>query len=263
MKVEENLVKEIEKRVSRRKFKNKEISVEEEVRIVEILEKINENKGLEFKIVVNEGKEVFKGMKSYGLIRGCMTYVALIGDSRNKKIEEKIGYFGEYLVLKLTELGYGTCWIGGTYDDKKAEKEVFLDYGEKIYALIALGKVEKKDGIEKLMSLMSKKKKTNKEIFKGYNKIPEDKKIWIDSGLKLVEKAPSALNRQPWMFSLTNKEEIILEVTNNYNFEKIDMGIAMLHFEQGASLEGIHGNWKKRDNVWKFIIGEESENRNI
>lgn len=31
-------------------------------------------------------------------------------------LKEKVGYYGEQLILKVTELGLGSCWVGGTFD---------------------------------------------------------------------------------------------------------------------------------------------------
>ncbi len=262
MKIEENLTSEIMCRTSRRKFTEEEITIEEEVKIVEILDRINEVRGLSFKAVVNYGGEIFSGFHSYGLIRGCNSYIALIGETKEKKIEEKIGYYGEYLVLKLVQMGFGTCWIGATYNHKEITEEVNIDYGEKIYCLIAFGKVEseEKDGFEKLISLIGRKRKKITELFPNLEKVEE--KNWIIKGLEFVQKAPSAKNKQPWFFDQSN-HCITINAKENSGYEKIDSGIAMLHFEQGARNANIKGEWKKKEGVWKFLVGEEDESTQI
>lgn len=264
MKVEENLTSEIMYRTSRRKFTDEEITVEEEVKIVEILDRINEVRGLSFKAVANYGGEIFSGFGSYGLIRGCNSYIALIGETKEKKIEEKIGYYGEYLVLKLVQMGFGTCWIGATYDHKEIFEEISLDYGEKIYCLIAFGKVEsqEKDGFEKLISVIGRKRKSIGDLFPNIDKIDETKKDWAVRGMEFVQKAPSAMNRQPWIFR-ENDGNITIASKENGGYEKIDMGIAMFHFEQGARNAGCEGEWKRRNGVWKFLVGEENEDTQI
>lgn len=264
MKVEENLTSEIMCRTSRRKFTEEEVSIEEEVKIVEILDRINEVRGLSFKVVANYGGEIFNGFSSYGLIRGCNSYIALIGETKDQKIEEKIGYFGEYLVLKLVQMGFGTCWIGATYDHKEIFEEISLDHGEKIYCLIAFGKIEseEKDGFEKLISMIGKRRKSIGDLFSNIDKIDETKKDWIIRGMEFVQKAPSAKNKQPWIFR-ENDGDVIINSKENDGYEKIDMGIAMLHFEQGAKDAGCEGEWKKRNGVWKFLVGEEDEDTQI
>lgn len=264
MKIEENLTSEIMCRTSRRKFTEEEITIEEEVKIVEILDRINEVRGLSFKAVVNYGGEIFSGFHSYGLIRGCNSYIALVGEPKEKKIEEKIGYYGEYLVLKLVQMGFGTCWIGATYDHKEITEEISLDYGEKIYCLIAFGKVEseEKDGFEKLISVIGRKRKRIIELFPNIEKIEEDEKDWIIKGLEFVQKAPSARNKQPWFFDKSN-DCVTINIKENNGYEKIDKGIAMLHFEQGARSINCKGEWRKKNGIWKFLVGDEDENTQI
>lgn len=48
------------------------------------------------------------------------------------------GIAGQNLVLKATELGLGTCWIGW-FDPKKAKKALKLPIGYKVEILIAMG----------------------------------------------------------------------------------------------------------------------------
>ncbi|MCI6151573.1 nitroreductase family protein [Fusobacterium perfoetens] len=266
MKIEENLTSEILRRTSRRKFVDEEITVEEEVKIVEILDEINnEERGLNFKVIVNDGDEIFDGLASYGLIRGCNSYIALIGDSKEKKIAEKIGFYGEYLVLKLVQMGFGTCWVGATYDHKEIKEDVSLDYGEKIYCLIAFGKInsDTKIGFEKLVSLIGKKRKSIQEIFPNIKKVKKESQKWIMKGLELVRKAPSARNKQPWIFDIIENDTITISAKENFGYEKIDMGIAMLHFQQGAQLCGCKGEWRRRDGIWRFLLEEKDENTQI
>ncbi len=60
----------------------------------------------------------FDGLKkSYGLFSGVRHYLALVGNKTDMLTVEKLGYYGELLVLHATALGLGTCWVGGTYDD--------------------------------------------------------------------------------------------------------------------------------------------------
>lgn len=251
--VNEILIEEIGKRCSRRKYSDKMISVEEEAEILRIIEEINDDGDLEFEANINYGGEAFDGFNSYGLIRGCNSYIALIGDSRDKHIKEKIGYYGEYLVLKLTQMGLGTCWVGGTYDKKSIEKEIETKYSDEIYCVIALGHIfgTEKTNFEKVIGFFGKNNKSQKDIFKTENPLNENKE-WIEKGLECVYKAPSALNRKPWRFWYNGKN-ICLKSNKESEFDKIDIGIAMLHFQMGAEKAGFRGKWKFINNCWEFI----------
>ncbi len=50
----------------------------------------------------------------YGRFNGVVNYIGLIGDN-----EERLGYYGEQLVEKCTELGLKTCWVGLNYNKIK------------------------------------------------------------------------------------------------------------------------------------------------
>lgn len=70
---------------------------------------------------------------------------------------------------------------------------------------------------------------------------------WISSALEGARLAPSAVNRQPWRFSV-EAGSIKISVDNDrdtYNLSKrLDCGIAMAHIEIGAAHEGVAGQWE-------------------
>ena len=256
IRIDEVLTEEIKKRCSRRRFSEKPITVQEEVEILKVIEKINDEGNLEFQCCINYGDEAFEGLKaSYGIIKGCSSYVALVGDSRDETIEEKIGYYGEYLVLKLTQMGFGTCWVGGTFDKKGVAKDIKTEYSDKIYCVIALGNLEGKEktSFEKVIGFFGRNRKSIGELFYSIKKIKAEDKRWIENGLECVRKAPSALNSQPWIFGYNGENIYIKSKGNKTGFEKIDLGIAMLHFQMGAEEKGFKGQWKFIKNCWEFI----------
>ena len=59
IRIDEVLTEEINKRCSRRRYSEKPITVQEEVEILKIIEKINDDSGLEFECCINYGNEVF------------------------------------------------------------------------------------------------------------------------------------------------------------------------------------------------------------
>ncbi|MBI4733391.1 MAG: nitroreductase, partial [Rubrobacteridae bacterium] len=97
--------------------------------------------------------------------------------------------------------------------------------------------------------------------------------------LEMVRIAPSASNKQPWRIICGRSEKdfhLFLERTKGYNkkiyglsdLQRIDMGIAMCHFETAAEESEIRGSWIKNKpqdiNVpasweyvasWKLITG--------
>ena len=147
---------------------------------------------------------------------------------------EKIGYYGEKIILIATQMGLGTCWVGGTYSKKDCNCEIKVN--ETLHCVITIGyPAEKKRGIEKLMkNLMSGKRKPINDMHDVTNEPPE----WFIKGMEAVQKAPSAVNKQPVMFHL-NQQNVTATV-NGEHYQNIDLGIAKLHFEIGAGKSG----WK-------------------
>ena len=67
-------------------------------------------------------------------------------------------------------------------------------------------------------------------MYKSGETVPD----WFITGMEAVQKAPSAINRQPVLF--TYKDEIVTAAIDDITKEgfAFDLGIAKLHFEIGA-----------------------------
>ena len=70
---------------------------------------------------------------------------------------------------------------------------------------------------------------------------------WFIRGMRAVQKAPSAINKQPVKF-MYQEGMVSATVPRETPYQSIDLGIAMLHFEIGAyfgkKFELIDGNYK-------------------
>lgn len=197
-------------------------------------------------------------MGSYGVIKGVRSYIAFIADRQSKNYYEKIGYLGEMCVLEATALKLATCWISGTFDSQVVGEQIDLEPSEEVIAITPVGyPAEKKSLVEKLMIKVvgcHKRKPLEELCPQGYN---QDWPGWVKEGLELARTAPSAANRQPWRFivSENNREvKITMEDTGKLDRKKLDCGIAMLHIEIGALSNGINGEWKylEKENIASF-----------
>lgn len=70
----------------------------------EIVEKCNNESGLNIQLALNETKAFGEG--HYGNFINCKNYVALIGDKEDVRLNEKCGYYGEKIVIVIA-IGYG------------------------------------------------------------------------------------------------------------------------------------------------------------
>ncbi|MTI68725.1 MAG: nitroreductase [Firmicutes bacterium] len=253
----------IKKRHSRRKYINKQIDSKALEKLNTFIKKINSFKsGVRIKIVNESCDDVFKGIiGSYGKIKGAKSYACIIGNTNEKYIDEKIGYYGEALILKATSLDLGTCWVSGTFKKEAVNQSIKLKPREKIYAITPIGYVKEDYSLtEKLMSKMissHKRKDLDKICKEGFN---SNWPKWIKDGIKCSQLAPSAVNRQPWLFSVDGSL-VTVQINNikgNKYSKRLDCGISMLHFEIGALHNKVKGKWKYLDSlrVAKFIPNE-------
>ncbi|HWQ80144.1 MAG TPA: nitroreductase family protein [Anaerovoracaceae bacterium] len=225
----------VNRRCSRRKYTAKEIDKTLVRKLMSSIEKYNEAAGLRIQLITNNG-DAFDGFrKSYGMFSGVRNYLALVGKCRDKDRMEKEGYFGEKLVLEATAMGLSTCWVGSSYDKASCVCDIRND--ETLDCAIVIGYTEEKHSLrEKFMeSVTHRKSKTVEQMVKcDMPMVPG----WFTEGMKAVQRAPSARNLQPVLFSYQNGI-VTAGVPGSAERSMIDLGIAKLHFEIGAG----GGNW--------------------
>lgn len=233
-----NLLEAIQVRSSRRTYLETPIAEDKRRQIEDMIHTMNEQGGLCMRLIQDEPTAFGKFLRSYGMFKGVRNYVLLIGKSE-KDMRERIGYYGEKLVLAATQLGLGTCWVGGTFD--RSPVETHVKEGETFCGVITIGNIESdKSFMERLITKVTHRKtKPVSEMMESDGEVPE----WFLTGMAAVQKAPSAVNAQPVVF--TYKKGIVSAhiTAEKYGHEKTDLGIAKLHFEIGAG----GGSWELKD----------------
>ena len=100
----------IEARHSVRAYKDLPLSEE----IVKLLEdelvKLNNEGQLHIQLICNEPKAFQGTMAKYGKFRNVNNYLVMAG-KKAEDLDERIGYYGEHLVLLAQTLGLNTCWV--------------------------------------------------------------------------------------------------------------------------------------------------------
>lgn len=193
------------------------------------------------------------------VILGADTYVA--GKyKKQKNAELSFGYAFEKFILYATSLGLGTVWLAGTIDRKAFEKAVHLKEDEVMPAVTPLGYAAEKRSIRE--SMMRKGMKSDSRVpfeelfFHGNFQNPlkeSDAGIW-QLPLEMVRLAPSATNKQPWR-AVVDKDRVHFyeKKTKGYareatgDIQKVDLGIALCHFEIAADERGIKGQFIQED----------------
>jgi len=212
---------------------------------------------INFKII--EKNDSDKQLKlNYGMIQGHNTYV--LGTSKSSADSRvNYGYLLEKVVLKATEMGISTCWIG--YFDYSYFNEISIEDGFEIPGIIIVGYSEDKqpylDKFVRFAINATKRTSWDKLFFDYKSKTPlnpEQVRKYSDS-LAMVRLAPSSGNTQPWrvFFDETENEFHFYKKSINKRYElrglhDIDMGIALSHFELTSLQNGLAGKWFKHDN---------------
>lgn len=239
-----NLSEAIKIRRSRRKYLATPVGGEIVSQLNSRIAEYNRESGLHMQPVINNGA-AFQGIRrSYGMFSNVSNYIVLAGKQNDRNFEEKSGYYGEKLVLELTQAGLGTCWVGGSFDKKECVADLGED--ETFVCVIVFGNIDKDVSVkERLISgAMHIKKKSAKEMCETKGAAPK----WFWDVMEAVVRAPSAVNRQPVTFVYENGK-VSARVKDITQHEPIDLGIAKLHFELGAGggawQWGNGGNYKK------------------
>lgn len=216
----------IENRVSRRKFENEHITKLEREDIVSHINKLNEVSGLTMEFIEDGSSAFGKLRKSYGLFTNVRSLILMKGRMEDKDLKEKVGYYGEDLVLFMTDLGLGTCWVGGTFD----KDEFTINDEEELACVVVVGKVSSLSLSEKMIRVATHRKvKSIEDRILSNNDLPQ----WVKNGMEAVQLAPSAKNTQKVTFRYEN-DILSAQIVNDYSMDLIDLGIAKKHFEIGA-----------------------------
>ena len=126
----------IEARHSVRAYKDLPLSEE----IVKLLEdelvKLNNEGQLHIQLICNEPKAFQGTMAKYGKFRNVNNYLVMAG-KKAEDLDERVGYYGEQIVLLAQTLGLNTCWVGLSY--RKVPEAYNVGKDEKLVCMIALG----------------------------------------------------------------------------------------------------------------------------
>ncbi len=208
-----------------------------------------------------EDRESLKGLGTYGIIKGATGFI--VGAlERGPKDLEGYGYLMEHAILFATDLGLGTCWLGGSFSKSGFTKKIAPAHGESMPAVTAVGCIagDGKSGDWNRQLARSDRRLQWAGLFSeekfGVPIMPEQAGAYAEP-LEMVRLAPSASNKQPWrIVRNAGNWHFYLQRTKGYgkgsmlfrlmrlaDLQRVDMGIAMCHFELVARECGLKGRW--------------------
>ena len=207
----------IKDRHSVRNYEPRAIEASKMTKIREMIEDINKEGDLHLQFIEAAGRTYNKLLNKAMGLSSAPSVIACVGKD-DETLEQRIGYYGEKLVLFIQELGLNTCWAG-TFNKSNISADV--RDGEKLVISIAVGYGKDKG--------KPHKSKTPEQVIDADG----DRPYWFNRGVELALLAPTAINQQKFVIKL-NGDDSVEVIDKGGPFSKVDAGIVTRHFEIGA-----------------------------
>ncbi|HEY3344870.1 MAG TPA: nitroreductase family protein [Anaerolineaceae bacterium] len=213
----------------------------------------------------DQERKALRGLGTYGFIKNPSGF--LVGALRPQaKDLEDFGYALEELVLVATELGLGSCWLGGTFTRSGFADKIAVTREERMPAVVSLGLIS--DIEQARQAPMRRRIGSDSRLpWEGlfFEERFGDALSHAAAGsyaqpLEMVRVAPSASNKQPWrilhqggawhfyLHRITGYPGTLANTLMKIDdLPRVDMGIAMCHFALTARELGLAGEWAVRE----------------
>ena len=207
-------------------------------------------------------EDELRGLGTYGFIRNPAGFVVGAMEDTPGGLED-FGYVMERFILRATDLGLGTCWLGGSFTRSSFADRVEAREHELVPAVFSVGHPGRKRGaldrVVRWGAGSHRRRPWSQLFFDGSLSTPlsEEQAGPSAEALEMLRLAPSASNRQPWRVVKQRGEQtfhFLLERNPGYNrnlrmlkladLPRVDLGIAMCHFELTAREAGLDGAWQ-------------------
>lgn len=205
-------------RHSVRNYLDKPIESDKIAALNELISECNEEGNLHLQLLTDAGRAFNRLLNKAMGLGSAPSLIACVGRD-DDTLDERVGYYGEKIVLLAQKLGLNTCWAG-TFNAKNVQAEIRP--GERLAIVIAIG-YGKDQG-------KPHKSKTFEQVTAG----PADKPDWFRKGAQLALLAPTAINQQKFEIRL-NEDGTVTITDKKGPFTKVDLGIVKYHFEVGSA----------------------------
>jgi nitroreductase len=266
----------IRERYSVRIYKNTPIEAATQAELQARLEAIREGPHgtpVRFKLAAaaDGDSQALRGLGTYGLIRNPTGFIvgAARANGHNGEKDhtlEDYGYVMEQAILEATALGLGTCWLGGNFTKSSFGKRIDKGSDEIVPAVSVVGYA---DASSRTRDRLRRKAHSDQRLpwenlfFEGQWEAPITAQSAGDyaEALEMARLAPSASNKQPWRVIRDGqrwhfycqrtpgygKGSLIFTLLNIADLQRLDIGIAMCHFELTVREQGLEGEWVSAD----------------
>lgn len=208
----------LRERHSVRAYQDKKIEAEKIAKLNALIDQCNQEGNLNLQLLEDAGGTFKRLMSKFMGLGSAPSVIACIGPD-DATLDERIGYYGQKIVLYAQMLGLNTCWAGTFSEKQSPAKRTSAD---RFPIVIAIGYGANAG--------KARKSKTMDQVVSGGIAGKPD---WFKNGVEAALLAPTAINQQ--------KFEIVLGSDGNVEFidkggilSKIDKGIVKYNFEVGA-----------------------------
>ena len=208
----------IRERHSVRSYQNRKIEADKIAKLDELIAQCNQEGNLNLQLLEDAGSTFSRMLSKIMGLGSAPSVIACIGPD-DDTLDERIGYYGQKVVLFAQMLGLNTCWAG-TFSEKNTPAK--RTPGDRLPIVIAIGY-----GVN---GGRTRKSKTASDVVVG---AMEGKPEWFCKGVEAALLAPTAINQQK--FEIKLKDDGTAEVIDKGGvLSKIDKGIVTYNFEVGA-----------------------------
>lgn len=214
----------IEARHSVRSFIDRPLAPEAVEALRAEVDAANRESGLHLQLMTDEPDAFNFFIARYGSFKNVRNYLACVGE-KGSDLNERVGYWGQRIVLVAQALGLNSCWVGLSFSRRKSPAVV--GPGEKMACAIALGYGETPGVPHKV--------KTAAEVSRAEQPVPR----WFQEGVRGAILAPTAINQQKFLLTLEG-DRVRAKATGG-PYSDMDLGIVKRNFEIASGRD--HAVW--------------------
>jgi hypothetical protein len=208
-----------------------------------------------------QDSRALKNLGTYGFIQDATGFIIGALDSGEKNLED-YGYQMEEIILFATSLNLGTCWLGGSFTRSSFARKINAADDALIPAVTSIGEIanmeEARNGLLRRQINADQRLPWEQLFFDQQfgNPLTQKNAGNFAAPLEMLRIGPSASNKQPWrVIKDGNAWHFFLQRTRGYrqstltrflgvaDIQRLDLGIAMCHFELTARELGLPGEW--------------------
>jgi len=247
----------VRKRTSVRNYADQTIAAEKIQAIASFIDSLDNpfGKKVHFHFLDPSELKDQPNLGTYGVIKGASRYIGASIQDEPMALEA-LGYEFETVILYLAHLGLGSCWLGGTFNRKGFAAA--MDIGEHtLFPAVtpfgyAASRMHLTETMMRKVIRADHRKPWEKLFFSQDFQSPLAKGTAgdLEFALEMIRLGPSASNKQPWRILIKDGAVHFFEYKEPgysdsfpYDIQRLDMGIAVAHFDLSVQEKGIKGHF--------------------